>query len=66
MNFLLINGCGTHKNNVILSLEAALAEFTNILIVTKKVDKQVPYARKYWRQKIFDEFRLGQIWGNKS
>jgi len=42
MNFSLIDGCGTHKNNVrghsfFLS---GTYEFTNIIIVAKKVKKK--------------------------
>ena len=43
MRFSLINGCGTHENNirVILSFEMALVSSPNIIIVIKKVNKQV-------------------------
>jgi len=40
MNFSLINGWGTHKNNI-HGFEVALVSLSNIIIVTKKVNKQV-------------------------
>jgi len=43
MNFLLINGCGTHENNIRghSFFWGGACEFTNIITVTKKVKKQV-------------------------
>ena len=42
MNFSLINGCGTCENNNSWSFFwSAACQFTNIIIVTKKVNKQV-------------------------
>jgi len=42
MNFSLINGCGTHENNIRgHSFFWSGSEFTNIIIGTKKVNKQV-------------------------
>jgi len=43
MNFSLINGCGTHKNNICghSFFWSGTSEFTNIIIATKKVSKQV-------------------------
>jgi len=47
MNFSLINGCGTHENNIYdysLFLSGTY-EFTNIIIATKK-GKQVSIRKK--------------------
>ena len=43
MNFSLINGCGSHENNIRghTSLRNGTCEFANITIVTKKGNKQV-------------------------
>ena len=44
MNFSLIDGCGTHENNIIHDHSffwSDTNEFTNIIIVTKKVNKQI-------------------------
>ena len=43
MNFSLIDGCGTHeiKNRDHSFFWSGTCEFTNIIIVTKKVNKQV-------------------------
>jgi len=41
MKFLLINGCGTCKNNIRIHSFFEVELLTNIIIITKKVNKQV-------------------------
>jgi len=47
MNFSLINGCGTCENSICGNsfFWSGACEFTNIMIVAKKVNKQV-YVKK--------------------
>ena len=39
---------------------------SNVILCLERCPARLPYARKYWRQKNFDEFSLEQIWRNKS
>ena len=48
MSFSLINGCGTHENNILghSFILSGSYEFTNIIIVAKKVNKHAQYKEK--------------------